>query len=119
MRGSPAPGKPPSCSTWPAAATWWRSFWTRTPGWHLDLTLRGASGENAYKDAVPLLPQIAAQTGLPSSVVTTDLGPVNPGRAVAAEEAYVSAFFGRWLRGQHNSLLDGPSPRYPEIAFIR
>ena len=97
----------------------WRSFWARTPGWHLDLTLRGAISENAYKDAVPLLPQVAAQTGLPATVVTKDLGTIQPHRAVAAEDAYISAFFGRWLRGQNGRLLDGPSPRYPEIAFVR
>jgi hypothetical protein len=52
-------------------------------------------------------------------VVTNDLGSINPERAVRAEEAYVSAFFGRFLRGQPGRRLDGPSPRYPEIAFIR
>lgn len=97
----------------------WKSFWTHTPGWRLDLTLRGASGENAYKDAVPLLPQVAAQTSLPSSVVSKDLGTIQPGPAVRAEQAYISAFFGRWLRGQDGHLLDGPSPRYPQIEFIR
>ena len=97
----------------------WQSFWTHTPGWHLDLTLRGASGENDYKDALPLLPQVAAQTGLAASVVTKDLGTVQPGPAVAAEEAYVAAFFGHFLRGQDSAALDGPSPRYPQIAFIR
>jgi hypothetical protein len=97
----------------------WQSFWTRIPGWHLDLTLRGASGENDYKDALPLLPQVAAQTGLAASVVTKDLGTVQQGPAVAAEKAYVAAFFGRFLRGQDSPLLDGPSPRYPQIAFIR
>jgi pimeloyl-ACP methyl ester carboxylesterase len=105
-------------TSWRTVASW-RSFWTRTPGWHLDLTLRGASGENAYQDALPLLPQVAAQTGLPVSVVTKDLGTVQPGPAVSAEEAYVSAFFGHWLRGQDGHLLTGPSPRYPQIAFIR
>jgi hypothetical protein len=39
--------------------------------------------------------------------------------AVSAEEAYVPAFFGHWLRGQDGHLLAGPSPRYPQIAFIR
>jgi predicted dienelactone hydrolase len=105
-------------TSWRTVASW-RSFWTRTPGWHLDLTLRGASGENDYKDALPLLPQVAAQTGLPANVVTKDLGAVQPGPAVSAEEAYIAAFFGRWLRGQDGQLLDGPSPRYPQIAFIR
>jgi dienelactone hydrolase len=101
-------------TSWRTVASW-RSFWTHTPGWHLDLTLRGASGENDYKDAVSLLPQ----AGLPASVLAKDLGPVQPGRAVSAEEAYVAAFFGRWLRGQASPLLDGPSPRYPQIAFVR
>jgi dienelactone hydrolase len=105
-------------TSWRTVASW-KSFWTHTPGWKLDLTLRGASGENAYKDAVPLLPQVAAQTGLSSSVVTKDLGTIQPGPAVQAEQAYLSAFFGRWLRGQSGHLLDGPSPRYPQIAFIR
>jgi predicted dienelactone hydrolase len=105
-------------TSWRTVASW-KSFWARTPGWKLDLTLRGASGENAYKDAVPLLPQVAAQTGLPASVVTEDLGTIQPGAAVRAEQAYISAFFGRWLRGQSGHLLDGPSPRYPQIQFIR
>lgn len=97
----------------------WKSFWARTRGWHADLTLNGASGENSYKDAVPLIPQIARQLGLPRSFVTGDIGNINPARTVRAEEAYVSAFFDRWLRGHDNHLLDGPSPRYPEFTFVR
>jgi predicted dienelactone hydrolase len=105
-------------TSWRTVASW-ESFRAHTPGWKLDLTLRGASGENAYKDAVPLLPQVAAQTGLPPGVVTKDLGTIAPGPAVRAEQAYISAFFGRWLRGQSGHLLNGPSPRYPQIQFIR
>jgi hypothetical protein len=97
----------------------WKSFWERTPGWHLDLTLKGASGENSYKDAVPLIPQIARQLGLPHSFVTKDVATIDSARAITAEEAYISPFFDRWLRGQHSHLLDGPSPRYPQITFVR
>jgi platelet-activating factor acetylhydrolase isoform II len=97
----------------------WRSFWNRTPGWHLDLTLRGASGEHSYKDAEPLIGELARQGRLPAKVVRADLGTVNPARAVTAEEACIAAFFGRFLRGQASPLLDGPSPRYPEIQFVR
>lgn len=97
----------------------WKSFWTHTPGWHLDLTVQGAKGENSYKDAEPLIPQIASQLGLPNSFVTGNIGTVSPSRAVAAEEAYIAAFFGHWLRGQNGHLLNGPSPRYPEITFVR
>jgi len=97
----------------------WKSFWNHSRGWHVDLTLRGAAGENSYKDAVSLIPQIARQLGLPRSFVTGQIGTVDPARAVAAQEAYVEAFFGRWLRGDDNHLLDGPSPRYPEFTFVR
>jgi len=105
-------------TSWKTVASW-KSFRTHTPGWHLDLTLNGASGENDYKDAAPLLPQVAAQTGLPASVLTKDLGPVKPAAAVGAEQAYLAAFFGQWLRGQPSPLLTGPSLRYPQISFIR
>lgn len=97
----------------------WKSFWTHTPGWHLDLMLKGATSENSYKDAVPLIPQIARQLGLSRSFVTKDIGTIDPAQAIIAEEAYVSAFFDRWLRGQDNHLLNGPSPRYPQITFVR
>jgi hypothetical protein len=97
----------------------WKSFWVHTPGWHLDLTLKGASSEDSYKDAVPVIPQVARQLGLPRSFVTKDIGTIDPARAITAEEAYVAAFFDRWLRGQDNHLLDGPSPRYPQITFVR
>jgi Platelet-activating factor acetylhydrolase, isoform II len=97
----------------------WKSLWDHSSGWHADLTLKGASGENSYKDAVWLLPQIARQLGLPDSFVTQKIGTVDPAGAVRAEEAYLAAFFDRFLRGQDNQLLDGPSPRYPEFAFVR
>jgi hypothetical protein len=97
----------------------WKSLWDHSTGWHADLTLKGATGENAYKDAAPLIPQIARQLGLPGSVVTREIGTIDPARAVRAEQAYLSAFFGRFLRGQDNHLLDGPSPRYPEFAFVQ
>jgi hypothetical protein len=44
---------------------------------------------------------------------------VNPARAVAAEDAYIAAFFGRFLGAGGGHLLDGPSPRYPDITFVR
>jgi predicted dienelactone hydrolase len=97
----------------------WRSLWDHSSGWHADLTLNGASGENSYKDAVWLIPQIARQPGLPHDFAIQQIGTVDPAAAVRAEEAYLAAFFGRFLRGQDNHLLDGPSSRYPEFSFIR
>jgi hypothetical protein len=65
-----------------------------------------------------LLPQAAPLIGLPPSVVAQDIGTIDPERALAAERAYVLAFFDRTLRHRDGHLLDGPSPRFPEIQFI-
>jgi hypothetical protein len=97
----------------------WKSLWDHSSGWHADLTLKGASGENSYKDAVWLIPQIARRPGLPPDFATQQIGTVDPAAAVRAEEAYLAAFFGRFLRGKDNHLLDAPSPPYPEFTFIR
>lgn len=54
----------------------------------------------------------------PRAVVEEVVGTVTPTRAVAAVRAHVGSFFDRWLRGRDDHLLDGPSPEYPEIAFV-
>lgn len=95
----------------------WKSFWAHDHGWRLDLTLNG-SNENSYKDGVVLIPQVAKELGLTRQFVTRDIGTVNPARAVAAEDAYIAAFFDRFLRHCGSHLLDGPSPRYPNITFV-
>ncbi|WP_245997179.1 hypothetical protein [Streptomyces armeniacus] len=91
----------------------WRVFWSRTLGWHRDLTLRH-SKHQSYTDLEALLPQ----TGVARDVVRDGIGTVDPDRAVAAVRAYATSFFGRWLRGHDDHLLDGPSPRHPDIAFV-
>ncbi len=44
--------------------------------------------------------ELARQGRLPAKIVRADIGTVNPTRAVAAEEAYIAAFFGQFPRGQ-------------------
>ncbi|WP_369394116.1 hypothetical protein AB5J72_46085 [Streptomyces sp. CG1] len=34
-------------------------------------------------------------------------------------EAYVAAYFDHWLRGRSGRLLDGPSPKYPDMVFVK
>ena len=60
--------------------------------------LTGARGEDSYKDAVPLSPQIAERLDLPASFVTGVIGTIDPARAVRTERAFVAAFFDRSLR---------------------
>lgn len=59
------------------------------------------------------------QAGVGRDVVERKIGTVEPERAVAAQRAYVTSFFDRWLRGRDDHLLDGPSPGYPEVVFVR
>ncbi|MEU5955734.1 hypothetical protein [Streptomyces sp. NPDC047525] len=90
----------------------WREFWSHTTGWKRNLTLRG-SVHQTYTDLAALLPQ----AGVDGKVIKEHIGTVAPDRAVAAERAYATSFFDRWLRGQDDRLLDGPSGRYPEVEF--
>jgi hypothetical protein len=96
----------------------WKMLWDNSGGWHVDLHLNGAKGEDSYKDTVPLIPQIARQLGLPGSFVTGGIGSIDPTRAVHTEETFVAAFFDRWLRGRDGQVLDGPSPSFPDVTFI-
>jgi hypothetical protein len=42
----------------------------------------------------------------------------DPARGVAAERAYIRAFFDLWLRDRDTHLLDGPSAELPELLFM-
>ncbi|MFF2509479.1 alpha/beta hydrolase family protein [Streptomyces sp. NPDC058067] len=96
----------------------WRALWEHSDGWRRDLVLRGAQ-HATYTDATSLIPQIARQLGLPEETVTGLVGTVPAARAIAAQRAYVTAFFDRWLRGDAGGhLLDGPSARFPEVRFV-
>lgn len=91
----------------------WRAFWSHSGGWKRDLTLRG-SQHQTYTDLAAILPQ----AGLGQEIVERQIGTIDPVRAVAAQRAYVTSFFDRWLRGHDDHLLDGPSPRYPDVVFV-
>ncbi|MET7357161.1 hydrolase [Streptomyces sp. NPDC005562] len=90
----------------------WRSFLSHGSGWKRNLTLRG-SEHQAYTDLSALLPQ----TGVTRKVLEENIGTVTPARAIAAQRAYVTSFFDRWLKGRDDTLLDAPSGRYPEVEF--
>ncbi|GAB2811241.1 lipase [Actinoallomurus bryophytorum] len=95
----------------------WEALWSNSDGPKLDLHLRG-SKHHSYTDMESLVPQLS-KIGLPSEAAYEDIGWIDPARAVATERAYLAAFFDRHLRGRDDGLLDGPSPRYPEVSFVR
>lgn len=91
----------------------WQAFRAHTPGWTRQLTLRG-SEHASFTDAEALLPQLH----LSPAIQTSDIGTIDPAIAIRTNEAYVSAYFDRWLRGCGGELLDGPSAKYPEMMFV-
>ncbi|MEU2869915.1 esterase [Streptomyces olivoreticuli] len=93
----------------------WASFLQHTRGWQAEWTMTG-SEHGAYTDAPSLLPAFAGQGALTAEQLKKDIGSVPPGRAVAAERAYVVSFFDRFLKGRDDHLLDGPSARFPEMT---
>ncbi|MDH6214323.1 dienelactone hydrolase [Streptomyces pseudovenezuelae] len=99
----------------------WAEFWSHLRGWRLGLRLR-RSGHQTYTDLSPLAQRLEKALPLPPEVVaalTTAIGTINADRAVAAERAYLRAFFDLHLRDRDDHLLSGASPRYPEIEFVR
>ncbi|MER8185814.1 Tat pathway signal protein [Kitasatospora sp. NPDC094015] len=91
----------------------WQAFRAHTPGWTRQLTLAGAE-HASFTDAEALIPQL----GLDPEVRAADIGSIEPAVAIRTTEAYVAAYFDHWLRGRCGTLLDGPSPLYPEMEFV-
>ena len=84
----------------------WERDWRRLTGWKRWLVVAGAI-HASFTD----LPLVADQAGI-------DVGAHLPGaRSLDITRAYVLAFFDEHLRGERQSLLDGPSARYPEVGF--
>ena len=95
----------------------WAQFWTASTGWKRDFRLLG-SAHGTFFDAVVLFPQAAGVLGLTPTQLATAIGTIDPARAITIESTYVDAFFAQHLRHRSGQLLDGPSPRFPEMVFV-
>ncbi len=98
--------------------TSWNLLWNHSNGWHRDLYLTG-SEHATYTDAEAIVPQLVAQKVITSDLGTSDIGSISPDSAMAADRAYVSAFFDTWLRHRDSGLLSGPSKKYSDMTFIK
>lgn len=117
LMGAGASGGPTRPHTHHWSPTW-KAFWGSSSGWKLDLYM--PEGEHfSFTDYQVVAPQLQAKTFLPGAVVSKVLGTVDPGRSVAAQRAYLAAFFDQHLKGIDQPLLHGPSPHHPDIDFIR
>ncbi|MGZ4250429.1 MAG: alpha/beta hydrolase [Solirubrobacteraceae bacterium] len=98
-------------------------FWSHLLGWRLFLTMRNAQ-HYSYTDLEQFLGQLLSARIVPRQItrarVAEVIGTIQPTRAVAAERAYIAAFFDLHLRGLHgaSTLLSRPSPDYPDIRFL-
>jgi hypothetical protein len=50
--------------------------------------------------------------------LSPSIGTVRAARSVAAQRAYLTAFFDEHLRHRPQRLLNGPSPRHPDVQFL-
>jgi dienelactone hydrolase len=88
------------------AVTTWERDWELLTGWKRWLVVAGA--EHASFTDLGLL---ADQAGI-------DIGAgLSGARSLDITRAYVRAFFDQHLRGRPQTLLDQPSPRFPEVTF--
>ncbi|MFD8708412.1 acetylhydrolase [Kitasatospora sp. NPDC059648] len=93
------------------------TFWDHLRGWRLNIQADGVR-HSSYSDASPLMPQVAGLLGLPDQQVQEMVGTLPADRSVRIQQAYPLAFFDLHLRHRRGSLLDGPSPKFPEVRFL-
>ena len=76
---------------------------------------------NSYSDDQWVLPALEAEHGLSGRSwegKVESIGPIDPETSIAAQRAYLLAFFDAHLRGTEEPLLEGPSPEFPEMEVI-
>ncbi|WP_431894111.1 alpha/beta hydrolase family protein [Nonomuraea sp. bgisy101] len=112
--GSTADGRIRNHLTAPA----WKSFWERSSGWKRDLSMPEAM-HYSYTDLQTFLPQLDERLDVVQEVRAKRIGTVDPDRSVAAQRAYLSAFFDQSLKRRPQRLLLGESPAHPDVDFVR
>ncbi|MDA8368321.1 MAG: alpha/beta hydrolase [Nocardiopsaceae bacterium] len=99
----------------------WQRFRAASTGPLLELYLAKAQ-HMSFIDTQWQIPQIdaGARPDNPAwaDMVADSVGTIDPDRSVAAQRAYLTAFFDAYMRGAERPLLDGPSPEHPDVAFI-
>ncbi|MEV4188995.1 hypothetical protein AB0J28_46930 [Streptosporangium canum] len=63
--------------------------------------------------------RLLRKVGLSKKELAGSVGTIPEKRALAFQRAYPLAFFDRFLRGKKSPLLDGPTPRFPEVTYTR
>lgn len=77
-----------------------------------DLSVKGARHFNFSDLPLRMLPAVR-----PVFQAAHLIGSIDPARSEAITNAYLLAFFDRYLKRDDSGLLNGPSPDYPEVQF--
>ena len=96
----------------------WDELFANQQGPILELRLVG-SAHLSFNDGQLLYPQVAGVLGLGPDDLVALVGSINPQRSTAVQRRYLRAFFDHYVRHRREPLLAGPSPRFPEIQFVR
>ncbi|QUH05446.1 alpha/beta hydrolase [Saccharopolyspora erythraea] len=91
----------------PGADESWDGTWPNLTGWKRWLSVAGAA-HSSFTDYSLLGEQMGAEL---------EDEPIRGERAARITRLYVAAFLDIHLRGRERPLLDGPSPRFPEVRF--
>jgi hypothetical protein len=87
---------------------WTREIYERSKNGAYLLTLKG-SRHFDFSDYAVLFSPVLRMEDL--------LGPIDGRDALRTTNAYLLAFFDRYLKGEKVPLLGGPSAKYPEVRF--
>lgn len=96
----------------------WRAFVANSTGWTLDLNVPEGL-HYTFTDTLAVMPQLVASGAIRPEFGVGFNGTVDPVRMLASERTYVAAFFDQHLRGLPRPVLWGPSPRHPDVRFVR
>ncbi|WP_132120654.1 alpha/beta hydrolase family protein [Actinocrispum wychmicini] len=80
----------------PAFDRSWADFWAVQRGWKRDVQLPG-SAHYSFTDVQVILPQLAAQLGIPVSTWAQVIGTGDPATALRTQNATIRAFFDRFI----------------------
>ena len=92
----------------PGAVTTWEHDWELMTGWKRWLVVAGAV-HASFTDLALLADQIGIDIDIDADL--------SGARSLDITRAYVRAFFDHHLRGGPQTMLDQPSPLYPEVTF--
>ncbi|OAP60397.1 hypothetical protein AYL99_05399 [Fonsecaea erecta] len=94
----------------------WAAFWHELKGLKLQLQVNGTQ-HGTFSD----YPILAKSIGINSTVIPqiVDLiGTIDGVRMMNILRRYIGGFFQETLESQKVRLLEGPSPQFPEVAFV-